>query len=216
MPGTLLRRFEVAFESLPLIAILRGIKPEEALPLTKALYDRGFRLIEIPLNSPDPYISIEAVRKALPLDALVGAGTVTSVKQVDQLADIGADLVVMPHADVTVIKAARAANMICTPGIATPTEAFAALGAGANALKCYPAELLVPMVIKAIRTVLPQNTKLLPVGGIRPDNMHEFLTSGAAGFGLGSSLYKPGFTPIELVERAQSFITAIRNEKTAL
>ena len=216
MSNTLLKRFEGAFESLPLIAILRGIDPDEALPLTKILYDSGFRLIEIPLNSPDPFVSIEKVRKALPMDALVGAGTVTSVADVDRLADIGANLVVMPHSDVEVIKAARAADMICTPGIATPTEAFAALAAGANALKCFPAELIVPAVVKAIGTVLPKNTKLLPVGGIRPDNMHEFLASGAAGFGLGSALYKPGLDATELAERANSFVTAIRNERKTL
>jgi 2-dehydro-3-deoxyphosphogalactonate aldolase len=216
MSDTLINRFEVAFEHLPLVAIMRGVRPDEALPLTRVLYDQGFRLIEIPLNSPDPFTSIEAVRKALPTDALVGAGTVTSVAEVSRLAAIGADLVVMPHSDSVVIKAARAADMICTPGIATPTEAFAALAAGANALKCFPAELLVPAVVKAIKTILPKNTKLLPVGGIRPDNMHEFFMSGAAGFGLGSALYKPGLTATELAERAQNFVTAIKNERKVL
>ena len=216
MSDTLLNRFEVAFEKLPLVAIMRGIRPDEAIPLTQELYDQGFRLIEIPLNSPDPFTSIEAVRKALPMDALVGAGTVTSVAEVSRLETIGADLVVMPHSDSAVIKAARAAGMICTPGIATPTEAFSALAAGANALKCFPAELLVPSVVKAIGTVLPKNTKLLPVGGIRPDNMHEFLASGAAGFGLGSALYKPGLDVTGLAERAQSFVAAIRNEQKVL
>ncbi|MET3600819.1 2-dehydro-3-deoxy-6-phosphogalactonate aldolase [Martelella mangrovi] len=206
---TLVNRFESAFSALPLVAILRGLKPEESVDAVKALYDEGFRLIEIPLNSPDPFASIEAARKALPADALVGAGTVVKLEYVGGLVRAGADLVVMPHADVEIIRAARAAGMICVPGFATPTEAFAALAAGANALKIFPAELMTPKIVKAMRTVLPKEARLLPVGGIRPDNMTEFLDAGAAGFGLGSALYKPGDSVATLAEHARDFVTAI-------
>lgn len=205
-------RFEAAFAALPLVAILRGLKPEESVDAVKALYDAGFRLIEIPLNSPDPFESIAAARKALPSDALVGAGTVVKLDYVDRLSQIDADLVVMPHADVEIIRAARAAGMICVPGFATPTEAFAALNAGANALKVFPAELMTPKIVKAMRSVLPKEVRLLPVGGIQPDNMTEFLAAGAAGFGLGSALYKPGDSVSTLKEHANDFVKAISRQ----
>ena len=162
------QRLDAACEALPLVAILRGLRPEEAVEIAQALFDAGFRLIEIPLNSPEPFDSIAAVRKALPAEALVGAGTVTTRADVARLDGIGADLVVMPHADTEVIAAAKAAGMICIPGIATPTEAYAALNAGADALKVFPAELVGPAAVKAIRTILPAGTRLFPVGASRP------------------------------------------------
>lgn len=201
-------RFEAVLARLPLVAILRGLQPDEALPVAEALYEAGFRLIEVPLNSPEPFASIEALRRHLPEDALVGAGTVLRTEDVARLAEIGAELVVMPHADTAVIGAAAKAGLLCTPGVATPTEAFAALAAGAAALKIFPAEMAGPPVIKAIRAVLPPGTRLLPVGGITPDSMAPFLEAGAAGFGLGSALYKPGMTAAEVAARARRFTEA--------
>ncbi|EAU45016.1 2-dehydro-3-deoxy-6-phosphogalactonate aldolase [Salipiger bermudensis] len=202
------QRLEAACEALPLVAILRGLRPEEAVEIAQALFDAGFRLIEIPLNSPEPFDSIAAVRKALPAEALVGAGTVTTLADVARLDEIGADLVVMPHADTAVIAAAKVAGMICIPGIATPTEAYAALNAGADALKVFPAELVGPAAVKAIRTILPAGTRLFPVGGIAPDTMGPFRSAGVAGFGLGSALYSPGDTVEAVSDKAARFVIA--------
>ncbi len=201
-------RLDRAFAALPLVAILRGLTPADAEDTARTLYDRGFRLIEVPLNSPDPFDSIAAIRRLLPRDALVGAGTVLAVEQVARLAGIGADLVVMPHADTAVIRAAKAAGLACVPGVATATEAFAALAAGADALKLFPAELITPPIIKAMRAVLPAATRLLPVGGITPDGMAPFLEVGVAGFGLGSALYAPGLSASGVGERADAFVAA--------
>lgn len=201
-------RADAAFAALPLVAILRGLTPAEAVPAANALYDAGFRLIEVPLNSPDPFDSIEAIRRALPRDALVGAGTVLALDQVDRLAAIGADLVVMPHADTAIIRAAKSRSMICVPGVATATEAFAALAAGADALKLFPAEQITPPVVKALRAVVPHSVRLLPVGGITPDTMQPYRVAGAAGFGLGSALYSPGLPVADLAARAARFAQA--------
>lgn len=203
-------RFDAAFSALPLVAILRGLTPAEAEGVAQTLYDSGFRMIEVPLNSPDPFDSIAAIRRLLPRDALVGAGTVLAVEQVARLKEIGADLVVMPHADTAVIRAAKAAGLVSLPGIATPTEAFAALSAGADALKIFPAELVGPRIIKAMRAILPAGTRLLPVGGIAPDTMAPFLEAGVAGFGLGSALYAPGLPAAEVGVRADAFVAAWR------
>ncbi|MFS2009320.1 2-dehydro-3-deoxy-6-phosphogalactonate aldolase [Azospirillum sp. CT11-132] len=201
-------RVDAAFAALPLVAILRGLTPAEAVPAANALYDAGFRLIEVPLNSPDPFDSIEAIRRALPRDALVGAGTVLALDQVDRLAAIGADLVVMPHADTAIIRAAKSRSMICVPGVATATEAFTALAAGADALKLFPAEQITPPVVKALRAVVPHSVRLLPVGGITPDTMQPYRVAGAAGFGLGSALYSPGLPVADLAARAARFAQA--------
>ncbi|MGQ9369190.1 2-dehydro-3-deoxy-6-phosphogalactonate aldolase [Azospirillum sp. ST 5-10] len=208
--ATLTARLEGAFAALPLVAILRGLTPGEAEAAADALYEQGFRLIEVPLNSPEPFDSIARIRRRLPADALVGAGTITETGQVARLASLGAELAVMPHADVAVIGAAAAAGLACVPGVATPTEAFAALKAGAAALKLFPAELLTPPVLKALRTVLPPGTRLLPVGGITPDTMEPHWRAGAAGFGLGSALYTPGLATADLAERARRFAAAWR------
>lgn len=212
--STLASRFDAANAQLPLVAILRGLKPEEAVEIGQGLYETGFRLIEVPLNSPDPFTSIAAIRQALPQDALVGAGTVLTLEQVAQLKAAGGDLTVMPHADTEVIRAAKAAGMLCVPGVVTPTEAFAALHAGADALKLFPAELVTPQILKAIKVVLPKATRLLPVGGITPDTMQPFVDAGATGFGLGSALYKPGLTRAEVVARAQAFVAAWKTLKS--
>lgn len=207
MSETRLARFDMARTSLPLVAILRGITPAEAEPAAHALYQAGFRLIEVPLNSPNPFDSITRIRRCLPQDALVGAGTVMRAADVEHLAKIGADLVVMPHADIAVISAAIHMGFICSPGVVTPTEAFAALNAGAHGLKLFPAELVSPNVVKALRAVLPKTTPLFPVGGITPNNMAPYIAAGANGFGLGSALYAPGMSLAQLVSQAGSFVS---------
>lgn len=215
MSNTLHTRFEAALQHLPLVAILRGLTPAEAEPVAQALYQAGFRLIEVPLNSPDPFTSIAKIRQCLPSDALVGAGTVLEAEDVTRLKDIGGELVVMPHADTSVISAAKALGLMCMPGIVTPTEALAALKAGANALKLFPAELVTPAIIKAMRPILPKGTRLFPVGGITPDTMAPFLAVGVSGFGLGSALYSPGLPLAQLARQAECFVAAWKTQHAA-
>lgn len=201
-------RFAAALAALPLVAILRGVTPDEAREAARVLHRAGFRLIEVPLNSPEPFESIARIRRALPPEVLVGAGTVMAAADVERLAGLGAELVVMPHADQKIIAAARERGLICMPGVTTPTEAFAALKAGADALKLFPAELVTPVVIKALRAVLPPDTRLFPVGGITADNMKPYFGAGATGFGLGSALYRPGMPIGQLSSRAEGFVAA--------
>lgn len=177
---------------LGLIAILRGVQPHESVSIAQALYDEGFRVIEVPMNSPEPLQSIALIRKALPADCLVGAGTVLSPEMAQSVKDAGGQIIIMPHADTAVIRQAKAMGMWCVPGVATVTEAFAALAAGADALKLFPAEQLGVATLKAWMSVLPKGTAILPVGGVNPDNMQSYVSAGAKGFGLGSALYKPG------------------------
>ena len=158
-------------DSLPLVAILRGIRPDEALAVGNALVDAGFRVIEVPMNSPQPLESIRLLSEALGQRCLIGAGTVLQPEQVTEVAAAGGKLIVMPHADTRVISAAKRARLYCVPGVATPTEAFAAVQAGADAIKLFPAELLTPPVLKAWRAVMPRDLPMLPVGGITPENM---------------------------------------------
>ena len=191
-----------------LIAILRGLRPAEAQSIGSALYAAGMRIIEVPLNSPQPLRSIEILRRTLPEDCLIGAGTVLSVQQVREVKEAGGQLIVMPHCDVRVLHAAKDAGLYRTPGVATPSEAFAALAAGADALKVFPAEQVGISAIKAWLAVLPAGTSLLPVGGITPANMAPYLQAGAAGFGLGSALYSPGMAADEVGCRADAFIQA--------
>ncbi len=195
---------------LPLIAILRGLKPENAEAVGHILVEAGFRIIEVPLNSPDPFRSIEILAKAMPKSVLVGAGTVLDPEQVNGIRDVGGKLVVMPHADLDVIRRAKENKLVCTPGVATPTEAFAALKAGADAIKIFPAEAIPPAVVKAWRAVLPKDAVVLPVGGIKPDNMKPYLDAGANGFGLGSALFTPAMGVAEIGERARDFASAWR------
>jgi 2-dehydro-3-deoxyphosphogalactonate aldolase len=173
-------RFDAAMARLPLVAILRGLKPDTAVDIAGALYGAGFRLIEVPLNSPEPLRSIAAIRRALADDAVVGAGTVLS------------------------------AGLWCVPGVATPTEAFAALDAGADALKLFPAELVTPVALKAMKAVLPSAVRLLPVGGIKPNGMRAYLDAGAAGFGLGSALFTPALEAAAVRANAMAFVAAWR------
>ncbi|MEW6639314.1 MAG: 2-dehydro-3-deoxy-6-phosphogalactonate aldolase [Pseudomonadota bacterium] len=201
---------DAALARLPLVAILRGITPGEAEPVGEALLRAGFSLIEVPLNSPQPCDSIRRLAAAFGKDAVIGAGTVLTPQQVAEVKVAGGQLIVMPHADVAVIRAAKAAGLWCVPGIATPTEAFAALAAGADALKLFPAELLNPTVLKAMRAVFPRETRVLPVGGITPARMTEFVAAGATGFGLGSALYMPGMDAAAVGDRARAFVEAWR------
>ncbi len=191
-----------------LIAILRGVRPDEAQAVGQVLYDAGFRVIEVPLNSPEPYTSIRTLRDSLPADCLIGAGTVLTPEQVEQVKAAGGQVIVMPHSDAKVLRAAKAAGLYLSPGVATPTEAFAALAEGADVLKLFPAEQMGPAVIKAWLAVLPAGTLLLPVGGINPDNMQVFTDAGAKGFGLGSGLFKPGMTVDQVASRATAYVAA--------
>ena len=195
-------------QPLPLVAILRGLAPEQAPAIGAALVDAGFRILEVPLNSPRPLESIALLADAFGDRCLVGAGTVLAPAQVDEVARAGGRLIVMPHADPAVIAAARAAGLRCIPGVATPTEAFSALQAGADALKLFPAEQLPPPVPKAWRSVLPAGTALLPVGGITPERMAAYRAAGADGFGIGSALYAPGVDAAEVARRAAAFVEA--------
>ena len=199
-----------ALQALPLVAILRGINPEEVEAVADALHAEGFRVIEVPLNSPNALDSIGRLARRMPADTVVGAGTVLSVQAVADVQAAGGKLIVMPHADVAVIREAKARGLFCVPGAATPTEAFAAVGAGADAVKLFPAELVTPTVMKAMRAVLPRELRLLPVGGIAPDTMAVYVKAGAAGFGLGSALYSPGLSAAEVGQRARAFVQAWR------
>ncbi|MBI0435027.1 2-dehydro-3-deoxy-6-phosphogalactonate aldolase [Roseomonas sp. KE0001] len=202
--------FRSHLERLPLIAILRGLRPEEAVPVGEALVRAGFAIIEVPLNSPRPLESIRRLQEAFGDRALIGAGTVTSPTAVAEVAAAGGRLIVMPHGDPAVVRAAKQAGLFCAPGVATPTEGFAALANGADALKLFPAEALGPAVLKAWRSVFPARTAFLPVGGITPEGMAPFLEAGAAGFGLGSALYRPGDAPEQVAARAVAFVAALR------
>ena len=205
-----------ALDDCGLVAILRGVTPDTIIGIGDALVEAGFRIIEIPLNSPDPLVSIEKLAKHLPDNIVVGAGTVLSADDVAHVRDAGGRVIVMPHGDVSVIRAAIGAGMAVAPGVATPTEAFAALAAGTTILKMFPAELLGPSVVKAWRAVLPKSTRLLPVGGITPENMASFMEAGANGFGLGSALYKPGLGAADVSTRAKRFVEAWRASATGL
>ena len=190
---------------LPLIAILRGLKPENAEAIGHALVEAGFRIIEVPLNSPEPFRSIEILARTMPQNVLVGAGTVLDPQQVNGIRDVGGRLIVMPHADLDVIRRAKEQDLICTPGVATPTEAFAALRAGADAIKIFPAEAVPPGVVKAWRAVLPKDALVVPVGGIKPDTMKPYVDAGANGFGLGSALFTPTMSVEEIGRNARDF-----------
>jgi len=203
------QRFDEAFARFPLVAILRGVRPDEVEAIGEELVAAGFTILEVPLNSPDPLNSIARLSRSLAGRAVVGAGTVLRVADVAAVADAGGTLIIAPNADTRVIAAAADAGLVALPGIATPTEAFAALEAGAAALKLFPAEHATPAVLKAMRAVLPADTRVLPVGGITPNTMEPWLAAGAAGFGLGSALYKPGMTAASVGEQARAFAAAI-------
>jgi len=198
-----------AMTQLPLIAILRGLTPAEAPTISQALVDSGFAIIEVPLNSPEPLQSITALTARFP-QSLIGAGTVLNAQQVKDVHAAGGRLIVSPNFNPAVVAQALALGMVVLPGVATPTEAFAALDAGAHGLKLFPAEMISSATVKALRAVLPQDAALMPVGGITPDNMAAYRAAGATGFGLGSALYAPGRSADQVRSAAQKFVHAFR------
>ena len=202
-------RFRAAMRELPLIAILRGLKPAEAAEIGEVLVEAGFRLIEVPLNSPQPLDSIALLSKRFP-QAMIGAGTVLTAADARDVASAGGELVVAPNFDRDVVAETVRLGMASLPGIMTPTEAFAALAAGAHGLKLFPAELASPAVVKALLAVLPKGTPLIPVGGVSADNLAAWRIAGAAGFGLGSSLYKPGDDAATVRAKAAAIVSAFR------
>ena len=202
--------FRARLQRAPLIAILRGITPDEADAVGAALIEAKFEIIEVPLNSPAPLATIERLAGRFGDSALIGAGTVLSADDVDAVSDAGGRLIVMPHSDATVVRRAKARNLACVPGFATPTEAFAAIAAGADALKLFPAEGSSPAVLKSLRAVLPRDAPIIPVGGLDERSFDPWLAAGAAGFGIGSALYKPGVTADALRTRAQALVAAFK------
>lgn len=194
----------------PLIAILRGIKPSEAVDIANILVETGFCIVEVPLNSPEPYASIVRLSKRFGHRVLVGAGTVTDWEQVPKVADAGGRIIVMPYADERIVEAAKRRNLYVVPGFATPSEGFRMVNAGADAIKLFPAEANPPKVLKSLRAVLPKEVPILPVGGITPDNMKDYWAAGADGFGLGSALYKPGDDVGKVERKAADFRIALQ------
>lgn len=201
--------FDGYFGQCPLVAIIRGVRPEEAVAIARALFEAGLRIIEVPLNSPGPFASIERIAAELDEDALVGAGTVLDPADVARVRDSGGRLIVSPNMNPAVIRATIESGLVSSPGIFTPTEAFAALEAGAHALKLFPAEAMSPKVVKALRAVLPRDVPLLIVGGVTPDSLTGWLEAGADGFGLGGGLYKPGQTAEATLSRARAYVEAL-------
>jgi 2-dehydro-3-deoxyphosphogalactonate aldolase len=201
--------FAAALRGVPLVAILRGVTPQEAVAVGAALADVGWTLIEVPLNSPAPLKSIETLAAALP-QCVVGAGTVLSAAAVRDVHAAGGRMVVAPNFDAAVVREALRLGMACLPGVTTPSEAFAALAAGATALKLFPAEMIPPAAVKALRAVLDDDNLLLPVGGIAPGSMHAYRIAGASGFGIGSALYKAGDSAASVRSRALKFIAALQ------
>jgi 2-dehydro-3-deoxyphosphogalactonate aldolase len=198
-------------DECPLIAIIRGVTPDDAEAIGDAIYEGGIRIIEVPLNSPDPLRSIELLASRLGDRALVGAGTVMSSGQVQQVRDAGGRIIVSPDTNVEVIAASADAGLVSSPGYFTPSEAFAAIRAGAHTLKLFPADGGSPALLKAHLAVLPKDIPVLAVGGIKPDNMRPWLDAGARGFGLGSGLYKPGQSAAETLEKARAYAAGVKS-----
>jgi 2-dehydro-3-deoxyphosphogalactonate aldolase len=204
-------RFAAAFAACPLVAILRGITPAECEAIGDALVDAGFTLLEVPLNSPDPLVSIAAMAARYRGRAMVGAGTVLMPEAVAAVADAGGEMIISPNTNTDVIRASVARGLVSLPGYFTPSEAFAALAAGAHALKLFPAEGVPPAFLKAQRAVLPTDTRVLAVGGITPDTMAPWHAAGADGFGIGSSLYRAGKPAADVARDAAAFISAAKD-----
>ncbi|HKC02709.1 MAG TPA: 2-dehydro-3-deoxy-6-phosphogalactonate aldolase [Sphingomicrobium sp.] len=202
--------FRAYLDECPLIAIIRGVKPEEAEAIGQTIIDAGIRMIEVPLNSPDPLRSIERLSARLGDRALVGAGTVLMAEEVPNVRAAGGGIIVSPNTNPEVIAASVAEGLVSCPGYFTPTEAFTAIAAGATALKLFPAEAATPAVLKAQRAVIPNNIPIFVVGGIRPDNMREWIDAGADGFGLGGGLYQPGQSAAETADKARAFVAGLR------
>jgi len=195
----------------PLVGIVRGVRPDEAEAIGDAIIEGGIRIIEVPLNSPDPLNSIERLAKKFGDRVLVGAGTVLDPTDVGRVWDAGGRLIVSPNTNIDVIAAAAAIDLISCPGYFTPSEAFAALGAGATALKLFPAEAATPAVLKAQMVVIPMEVPILVVGGVRSDNMRPWLEAGATGFGLGGGLYQAGQSPEETLDKARAYVAGLKS-----
>jgi 2-dehydro-3-deoxyphosphogalactonate aldolase len=214
MTADLTAVFHAHLHACPMIAILRGITPAEVAPVGRVLWDAGFRILEVPLNSPQPFESIDKLRKALP-DALIGAGTVLQVSQVHEVQAAGGQLIIAPNFNAAVVSEALRLQMLAVPGVATPSEGFAALDAGAQAIKLFPAEMIPPAAVKAMRAVLPREALLLPVGGIGAQNMADYFAAGVNGFGIGSSLYKSGKALTDLKQDATILVASCANSMPA-
>lgn len=197
-----------SLDALPLIAILRGLTPDEAVAVGEAIVATGFRCLEVPLNSPDPLESIRRLRAALDGRALVGAGTVLTVAAAREVAQAGGQLIISPNTNTEVIRETKTLGLLSLPGFFTPSEAFAALDSGADALKLFPAEIAGLQTLKALRAVLPAAARVYPVGGVTPESVGAWLTAGASGFGLGSAVFKPGQSPEEVGRNAAAFVSA--------
>ncbi|HEX4694667.1 2-dehydro-3-deoxy-6-phosphogalactonate aldolase [Sphingomonas sp.] len=204
-----LATFQRHFAACPLIAIIRGVAPDEVEAVGAALVEAGIRIIEVPLNSPEPFDSIARLARAFGDQALVGAGTVLRVEDVARVGDAGGGIVVSPGANRDVIAATARAGLVSAPGYFTPTEAFAAFDAGADVLKLFPAEAAPPAVVKAQRAVLPKDVPLVMVGSVTPDKMAAYFDAGANGFGLGGALYRPGRSASEVGAQARAFVAAL-------
>lgn len=200
-------------EQLPLVAILRGLESSEAIAVGTTLVEAGFRIIEVPLNSPDAFESVRLLANSVGNDAIIGTGTVLQSEDVELTVHSGGKLIVAPNFDKAVAAEAIRNNALYCPGVATPTEAFGALQAGAHALKLFPAEAIAPSAVTAMRAVLPTACQLLPVGGITPDNMPDYMAAGANGFGIGSALFKPGKTLSDLRTDAERFVATMNSSR---
>jgi 2-dehydro-3-deoxyphosphogalactonate aldolase len=196
-------------DETPLVAIIRGVTPDDVEAIGDAIYEGGIRIIEVPLNSPEPLKSIELLASRFGERMLVGAGTVLNAYQVADVKSAGGRIIVSPNANLAVVSATAAAGLVGSPGFFTPTEAFAAIDAGATALKLFPAEAASPAVLKAQLAVLPKDIPLMVVGGVKPDNMRPWLDAGAAGFGLGGGLYQPGQTAADTLEKARAYVAGV-------
>ena len=201
--------FQRHFGSCPLVAVIRGVTPNEVEAVGDALFDAGIRIIEVPLNSPEPLKSIEKLAKHMGDKALVGAGTVLTLDQVAEVKTAGGMIVVSPNTNTEIIAATIAAGMVSCPGYFTPSEGFAALDAGAHALKLFPAEAATPAYLRAQRAVLPRDVPILVVGSVKPDVLRPWLEAGANGFGLGSGVFKPGKSPSQVFESARAYVAAL-------
>lgn len=206
---TALADFTRHFAACPLVAIIRGVRPDEAEAIGGALLDAGIRIVEVPLNSPEPLKSIERLANRFGDEALIGAGTVLDPDEVKRVERAGGRLIVSPSTDPAVIRQAHDDGLVCAPGFFTPSEAFTAIRAGAHALKLFPAEAASPTVVKSMKAVLPKDMPLLVVGGVRPESARGWLDAGADGFGLGGALYKPGQSPDDTADKARAFVQAL-------
>lgn len=198
-------------DAMPIVAIIRGVEPSKAVDVANALYDAGIRAVEVPMNSPSPFISIERIASALGAKCLCGGGTVLTPEDVGRVHDAGGRIVVAPNTDVRVIRAAVERGMIAMPGFATATEAFTAIGAGATRLKLFPASSYGPDHLRALKAVLPREVRVYAVGGAGADNAREWIEAGAAGFGVGTELFRPAYTLEEIGTRARRLVEAVRS-----